>query len=149
MFRYPKSRTMSNLISQYRYYIDILPSPTVWWFSQIITYTAVTPILQAQSQTSILTELDPCCGVAISVNISGSNIFFFLHSFLFSSTVVEALIRLSDVHDQQVIGFRRKVSKKLKTRGHRVGWCKINFKDKRRLVLMRAVPVPHYVYSTW
>ena len=83
---------------------------------------------------------------------------FILHFLLFSSTVVEALLRISDVHDQQVIGFRRRVSHKLKRWGSvqiilsvsvELRRTLIYSKDERRLVLMRAVPVPHYVYSTW
>ena len=82
---------------------------------------------------------------------------FILHSLFLSSTVVEALISVSDVRDQQVVGLRGKVSLKLKTRERlqriivtvNVGlrWIVFWFKDKRRLVLMRTVPEPHYVYA--
>ena len=92
--------------------------------------------------------------VEIFVNMSASNVLFFLHLQLFSSTVVEPFIGLSDVNDQQVIGIRGKVSHKVETREriHYVisgrGFCPYIFiKDERRLVLMRAVPVPHDVYS--
>ena len=106
----------------------------------------------------LLTDCDPC-DISITVNLSVRNSWLILYLHLFSSTVVEALIWISDVHDQQIVGFRGFVLHQMKTRewiqnvyifyvysAFSVQFCSQN---KRRLVLMRTVPVPHYEYSRW
>ena len=104
----------------------------------------------------LLTDYDPC-GISISVNISERNCCLILHLAPFSSTVVEALIWISDVHDQQIVGSRGIVHQ-MKTREWIQKVCSVSgdksflkfcSQNKRRLVLMRTVPVPHYEYSRW
>lgn len=61
---------------------------------------------QTERQRRILTEYDPCSCVAILVNILSSNYFLALHLEFHSSTVVETLVRISNVNYLHVIRFR-------------------------------------------
>jgi len=80
--------------------------------------------------------------------------FFYPPPFSLQFTVVEALIRSSDVHNQQVIRIRTKVLHKIKSRREEkvigiVPFMIYHFKNKSRLVLMGTVPEQHCIYTSW